>query len=131
MRVAIGKTVSMIRMTLVLPAVLGGAPAGELVTLNRLSVYWGLAYQITDDLKDVLKSSTDARKTTQRDALLGRPNIALAEGPARTSQMLGRLIGLAEKALERAPGQTQLLAILREYQQRAANEYLEVQQAAA
>ncbi|MGZ8898544.1 MAG: polyprenyl synthetase family protein [Limisphaerales bacterium] len=131
MRVAIGKTVSLIRMALVLPAMLGGASEIQVATLNRLSVYWGLAYQITDDLKDVLKSSAQARKTTQRDALLGRPNIALAEGPARTSQILARLIYLGETTLERASEQAQLFSILKEYQRRAADEFLETQQAAA
>lgn len=131
MRVAVGKTVSLIRLALVLPAMLGGASKLELATLNKLSVFWGLAYQITDDLKDVLKSSVEARKTTNRDALLGRPNIAIAEGPVRTSQILARLIYLGSTTLERTSGTTQLLEILNEYQQRAANEFLGTQQLAA
>ena len=110
---------------------LGGASKIELTTLNKLSVFWGLAYQITDDLKDVLKSSVEARKTTNRDALLGRPNIAIAEGPVRTSQILARLIYLGSTTLERTSGTTQLLEILKEYQQRAANEFLGTQQLAA
>lgn len=131
MRVAVGKTVSLIRLALVLPAMLGGASKVELATLNKLSVFWGLAYQITDDLKDVLKSSAEARKTTHRDAMLGRPNIAIAEGPVRTSQILSRLIYLGATTLERAPGTTQLLEILKEYQRRAASEFLGTQELAA
>ena len=124
MRVALGKTVSLIRLAMVLPAMLGGAPRVEVTLLNRLSIFWGLAYQITDDLKDVLKSSAEARKTTHRDELLGRPNVALAEGHIRTSQILARLIYLGETTLERVAGETRLLSILKEYQRRAASEFI-------
>lgn len=104
MRVAIGKTVSLIKLTLVLPAVLGAASPVERKLLSRLGVFWGLAYQMTDDLKDVLAATAETGKTTQRDQLLGRPNLALAEGPIRASKLLARLIALGDRALaESAP----------------------------
>jgi geranylgeranyl pyrophosphate synthase len=55
-RIAQGKTVSLIRLPLVLPAMLGGASAREIQLLERIAMYWGLSYQIVDDLKDVLQS---------------------------------------------------------------------------
>ena len=42
-RIARGKTVSLIRLTLVLPAMLGGASQRELQLLERIALYWGLA----------------------------------------------------------------------------------------
>ena len=54
-RIAHGKTVSLIRLTLVLPAMLGGAPPREVQLIERISACWGLGYQIVDDLKDVLQ----------------------------------------------------------------------------
>jgi geranylgeranyl pyrophosphate synthase len=51
-RIARGKTVSLIRLTLVLPAMLGGASNRELQLLERIALYWGLTYQMVDDLKD-------------------------------------------------------------------------------
>src|SRR5450631_309112 len=79
-RIAVGKTVSLIRLSLVLPALLGGASATELRLLDRIAMYWGLSYQILDDLKDVLQSAAETGKTGARDVSLDRPNIALAIG---------------------------------------------------
>jgi geranylgeranyl diphosphate synthase type II len=114
MRVAIGKTVSLIKMTLVLPALLGGASAMERKILGKLSVFWGLAYQVMDDLKDVLAATNDAGKTTHRDDLLGRPNLALAEGPIRTSKLLARLIHLGDSALAQAADRSRMFNSLTE-----------------
>ena len=61
-RVARGKTVSLIRLTLVLPAMLGGASAREIQLLERIALYWGLGYQMVDDLKDVLRERGRSRK---------------------------------------------------------------------
>jgi geranylgeranyl pyrophosphate synthase len=129
LRVALGKTVSLVRMSLVLPAIIAGAPPKHIRILNRLSVFWGLAYQIMDDLKDVLKSTSEAKKTTQRDALLGRPNLAIAEGPAKTSALLSRLIWLGESTLERAAADSPLFEMLREFQRKVADECLQLNRA--
>ena len=87
-----GKTVSLIRLTLVLPGILGGAAPDELQLLDRIAVCWGLTYQIVDDLKDVLHTSAESGKTHSRDVSLGRPNIALAIGIPAAVQRLSRLI---------------------------------------
>jgi geranylgeranyl pyrophosphate synthase len=100
-RIARGKTVSLIRLTLTLPAMLGGASARELQQLERISEFWGLGYQIVDDLKDVLQSSAQSGKTASRDALLGRPNIAVAIGIDGAVQRLTRLLGLGDRVLGR------------------------------
>lgn len=117
MRVAMGKTVSLIRMTLVLPAILGGASRMERRLLSQLSVFWGLAYQVMDDLKDVLAATNDAGKTTHRDDFLGRPNLALAEGPIRTSKLLSRLIRLGDRALQQAADHSRIFKSLAELRQ--------------
>jgi len=62
-RIARGKTVPLIRLTLVLPAMLGGASVREIQLLERIALYWGLGYQMVDDLKDVLGSAAQAGKT--------------------------------------------------------------------
>ena len=79
-RIARGKTVSLIRLTLALPAMLGGASGREIQQIERISVFWGLGYQMVDDLKDVLQSAAQTGKTPARDVLLDRPNIAAAIG---------------------------------------------------
>jgi len=100
-RVAIGKTVSLIQLTLVLPALLGGASAREIQLLDRIARFWGLSYQIIDDLKDVLQTSNESGKTVSRDLHLDRPNIALTIGIPATVKRLERLIRLGDGALTR------------------------------
>lgn len=100
-RTAIGKTVSLIRLTLVLPALVGGAPEVELRLLERIALFWGLSYQTADDLKDVLQSSSESGKTPARDLSLGRPNMALVLGVGEAMIRLRRLIALGDRTLER------------------------------
>ena len=100
-RIARGKTVSLIQLTLVLPAMLGGASDRELQLLERIALYWGLAYQMTDDLKDVLGSKANAGKTVARDLLLGRPNVASALGIPGAVERLTRFIDLGDRTLAR------------------------------
>ena len=98
---AIGKTVSLIRLTLVLPAMLGGASDHELHLLERIAVFWGLSYQIVDDLKDVLQGADESGKTSSRDLELGRPNLALTLGIEHAVERLHRLIRLGDQTLDR------------------------------
>ena len=100
-QIAFGKTVSLIRLTLVLPAMLGGAPEWEVQLLEHIAVFWGLSYQIVDDLKDVLQGPAQTGKTTSRDVSLDRPNIALAIGVGAAVTRLERLISLGDSNLER------------------------------
>lgn len=98
-RIALGKTVSLIRLTLVLPALLAGAPAREIQLLERIAIFWGLSYQSVDDLKDVLASTATAGKTVAHDILLDRPNIAGAIGVSAAVVRLNRLLALGDRTL--------------------------------
>lgn len=79
-KVAQGKTVSLIRLTLLLPALVAGAAEDELERLDRLAEVWGLAYQIVDDFKDRLMSDGETGKSSGRDQALGRPNLLAVIG---------------------------------------------------
>jgi geranylgeranyl pyrophosphate synthase len=100
-RIAHGKTVSLIRLTLLLPAMLGGAPVREVQLLERMAVCWGLGYQILDDLKDVLQDAADTGKTAARDELLDRPNIARAIGVCGAVERLEKLMRIGDQTLRR------------------------------
>lgn len=100
-RIACGKTVSLIRLTLVLPAMLGGASTREIRLLERMAMCWGLGYQMVDDLKDLLQSATESGKTAARDRALDRPNIALAIGVPAAVARLTTLIRLGDRMLGR------------------------------
>lgn len=99
-RIARGKTVSLIRLTLVLPAMLGDAKPRELQLLERIAVLWGLAYQILDDLKDVLQDSSATGKTAARDLMLDRPNTAAVLGIPKAIDRVGRLIRAGDRVLQ-------------------------------
>jgi geranylgeranyl pyrophosphate synthase len=100
-RVARGKTVSLIRLTLVLPAMLGDASEREIQLLERIALYWGLGYQMIDDLKDVLGSRTESGKTVARDLVLDRPNAAAVLGVYGAVNRLTRFIRIGDRALNR------------------------------
>lgn len=100
-RIACGKTVSLIQLALVFPAILGGASDYELQLLERIAMYWGLSYQILDDLKDVLQSPAETGKTVARDGLLDRPNTAIALGIPAAVERLNRLLCLGDKTFNR------------------------------
>jgi geranylgeranyl pyrophosphate synthase len=112
--IAMGKTVSLIRLTLVLPGILGGASDDELQLLDRIATSWGLTYQIVDDLKDVLHTSEESGKTHSRDANLGRPNIALDIGIPEAAQRLTRLIAMGDRLLLRLLDRRPAVAFLQE-----------------
>jgi geranylgeranyl pyrophosphate synthase len=98
-RIVRGKTVSLIRLTLVLPAMLGGASGREIQLLERIALYWGLSYQMVDDLKDVLQTADQAGKTVARDAQFDRPNVAAAMGVERAVDRLARFIRMGDRTL--------------------------------
>ena len=109
-----GKTVSLIRLALVLPAIAAQALPGEIHLLDRLAIFWGLSYQTLDDLKDVLYTGDVHGKTAARDAFLDRPNLALAIGVPEAFERMDRLMDLAGRTIARLGERRGRLAFLRE-----------------
>ena len=98
-RVAYGKTVSLVKLTMAFPAILGGAE--DVRDLELLATYWGLAYQVSDDLKDVCSSSQSTGKTVRQDAVKGRPNIAVCEGVSKAVNRMFHYVAKGDAVLER------------------------------
>lgn len=86
------KTVPLVRLAMVLPAVVAGKDPETLGRLERLASAWGLAYQILDDFKDRLMSPEESGKTAGRDDGLGRPSLPALAGPRRALARLRRLL---------------------------------------
>lgn len=112
--IAIGKTVSLIRLALVLPAIAAQAPPEAIHQLDRLALFWGLSYQTLDDLKDVLYTGDVHGKTAARDAFLNRPNLALVIGVPEAFERVDRLMKLAGRVIVRLLASHARLAFLRE-----------------
>lgn len=102
--VAARKTGDLLRLTLVLPALIGNATEREIQLLDRIGLLRGLAYQAADDLKDVLCADAENGKTGGRDAELGRPNLILAEGFQATLRRFKRLRQTGDRVQARLPG---------------------------
>lgn len=124
--IARGKTVSLVRLTLALPAMLGGAPARELWLIERISLFWGLGYQMVDDLKDVLQTAKQTGKTPARDALLGHPNMAAVIGVRGAVERLTRFINLGDRVLRRLLDLRPELGCLEELRSRLEQELVQV-----
>lgn len=97
LRVAHGKTATLIRLTLVLAAVVSGVGPDVRAKLEQLSEAWGLSYQILDDFKDCTLQAEDTGKTTARDRALNRPNLPHAIGRARAAMVLRDRMAVAEQ----------------------------------
>lgn len=114
-RVAYGKTVSLFKLTMVLPAIINSAL--EERDLEQLATYWGLAYQVADDLKDVCMTNQMVGKTVRQDAAKGRPNIALSEGLLRSMRRMRHYAVKGDVVMERLLKQRQhwgYLGVMRE-----------------
>jgi geranylgeranyl diphosphate synthase type II len=115
--VAKGKTVSLIQLSLVWPALLHGASARELSLLERLAHCWGLAYQAADDLKDVLHDASETGKTSGRDVMLDRPNLTVSIGIPATANRLKRLLRIGEANLQLLLRRRPSLGFLEDFRQ--------------
>lgn len=115
-KVAAMKTADLLRLTIVLPAMLGKATRREIQLLDRLALFRGLAYQAADDIKDVFHESSGSGKTGGRDHALGRPNLVATEGAVGAIRRLMRLNAIADRLQNSLPGalcQWQILDRLR------------------
>lgn len=127
-QIAIGKTVSLVRIALVTPAIAGGAGSYEQCMLDRLAVAWGLCYQILDDLKDVLHTNGESGKSSARDEEMHRPNLVLAIGIEASFRRAQRLLRISDRILAKLLRQQGQLAFLQENLQRFREEMAAISQ---
>lgn len=79
---------------------------------RSLGEWLGEAYQVADDLRDVLSDPQALGKPVGRDAALGRPNAAAEQGLAGAIQHFDRLIACAIEAIPPCRGALQLRALV-------------------
>lgn len=100
-RIALGKTVPLIRLALGFPALAANLPRRQRLLLNRITVYWGLLYQGIDDIEDASEPASldQAGGRRQGYARLRRPNLLVSGGREATISALVRLSSLAAEAV--------------------------------
>lgn len=110
--VAARKTADLLRLTVVLPAMVGRATPKEIRLLDRLALLRGLAYQAADDVKDVLSPEEDSGKSGGRDEELGRPNLVTAEGLPAAMRRFHRLNEMGDRVQAMLPGEPERWGML-------------------
>lgn len=78
----------------------------------------GEAYQVADDLHDVVAEAAEIGKPVGRDEALGRPNAAVGLGIQGAVARLEKLIGEAVDAIPDCPGADQLREVIRQESRR-------------
>ena len=92
--------------------VAGAAASGaEPEPWRELGERLGEAYQVADDIADVLSGEADLGKPTGQDAALGRPNTALVMGVGGAMQHLEALAAAAADSIPPCPGAAALKAL--------------------
>jgi len=90
----------------------GAAAAGaEAEPWRQLGERLGEAYQVADDIADVLSDEPDLGKPTGRDLFLGRPNAALTMGVSGAMHHLEALAEAAADSIPACPGAAALRAL--------------------
>jgi geranylgeranyl diphosphate synthase type II len=91
---------------------LGAAASGaEPAAWRELGERLGEAYQVADDIADVLSGETDLGKPVGQDLALGRPNAALTMGVDGALRHLERLAEAAADSIPPCPGASELKAL--------------------
>jgi geranylgeranyl diphosphate synthase type II len=89
----------------------GAAASGHESTLwHRLGERIGEAYQIADDIRDVVSNEGDLGKPTGRDEALGRPNAVNSLGIGSAVARLEELVRSAIDEIPKCPGAADLKA---------------------
>ena len=90
----------------------GAAASGaEPDAWRELGERLGEAYQVADDIADVLSGEADLGKPTGQDLALGRPNAALAMGVDGAMRHLEMLAAAAADSIPPCPGASALKAL--------------------
>jgi len=89
------------------------AAGAEGETWRALGEWLGEAYQVADDVRDVLADPALLGKPTGRDVALGRPSSASEQGLAGAIEHFDRLVACAIEAIPPCRGSAQLRALVR------------------
>ncbi|HZL46591.1 MAG TPA: farnesyl diphosphate synthase [Opitutaceae bacterium] len=110
-----GKTAAMIRASLVLGGLIGGAPPAAIKTLRAVGTSLGMAFQIRDDILDATSDAPTLGKTPGKDAKAGKATFVTLHGLEASRQTAEEQSAAASRALRSLPGDTSFLLDLVQY----------------
>jgi geranylgeranyl pyrophosphate synthase len=110
-----GKTAAMIRASLVLGGLIGGAPPPALAGLRDGGACLGLAFQIMDDILDATGDATTLGKTPGKDAKAGKATFVSLHGLEASRRMAEEQSTAASQVFRSLPGDTTFLLGLVHY----------------
>ena len=109
------KTGKLLTASLVLGGLLGGASEDRLEALRSYGNALGLAFQIVDDLLDVVESSAVLGKTAGKDVAQGKLTFPALLGIEQARAEVQRLLGVALKNADMIAGPVNYLAPIARY----------------
>ncbi len=104
------KTACLIEAALMMGAVLGGASAEEVSILEKLGSLVGIAFQIRDDILDVIGESEKLGKSTGSDEANGKITYVTLNGLEKSEADVNEMTAEANKLLEKLPGDKAFLS---------------------
>jgi len=108
-RIHAGKTGAMIRASLVLGGLIGGAPPAAIAVLREGGSDLGLAFQIVDDILDATGDTATLGKTPGKDAKAGKATFVTLHGPEHARRVAEAKSSAASRAFLSLPGDTAFL----------------------
>jgi geranylgeranyl diphosphate synthase type II len=96
------KTGALIRAAATAGAIMAGADADAVLAIDRYATDLGLAFQIVDDVLDVVGASAELGKTAGKDAAAGKPTYPAFYGVEQSKRLAAECADRAVRALEEA-----------------------------
>lgn len=109
------KTAALIESSLMIGAVLAGATKEEVKVMEQLGFYVGMAFQIQDDILDVMASSLTLGKTVGSDAKNNKVTYVSLKGLDKAKEEVEDLTRLAVQLLDNLPQKNEFLLELITY----------------
>jgi geranylgeranyl diphosphate synthase type II len=109
------KTAVLLRSSILSGAILAGADEESLKALGTYGDHLGIAFQIVDDILDVISTADELGKTPGKDESQNKRTFVAAYGLERARVIAGEESALAVAALEGVRGETSFFSDLSEY----------------
>ena len=109
------KTAALIEASLMIGAVLAGATSEEVKVMEQLGFYIGMAFQIQDDILDVMSSSQQLGKMVGSDAKNNKVTYVSLKGLDSAKEEVADITTLALKLLDELPKKDEFLFELTKY----------------